>query len=234
MFNFIGRTKIMDSKELPIQPGYQVTAEGLALVSALDNGFEYVYPCQGVVGERFVGFSYSYTLTPTVLTTVEYYNVPATPPYTINLSYIPVAANGSIPAQIYVNNGTVGLTIGDPSTVATAYSIAGTSLTFNAAQAGLLMSITYKYNPTSLDLMFNNQAMYTSFTPSAITGTTGVILRGEVFTDQFDASAGWTQSSPVMLGANGMLTDTGSGTVLDCVLTHIPTADIPYIGVRFV
>lgn len=228
MLDLTGKTKIVDSKEFPLVSGAVISAEGMALINYLDNGIEKVKPCNGTDAGKFVGFSYGYTLTPLTKAKVEKFTVPASSPYTVSLMNIPVSGQIAI-----VNADGTEQTAGDPSADANTYSIDGSTITFHAGQAGKIVTITYKYSPTALQLTYEDKVMNTSFAPSEVTNSIGCIIRGEVYTDQFDASAAWTATSTVRLGDNGVLTDSGSGTALTCTITHIPTVESPFLGIRF-
>jgi hypothetical protein len=228
MLDFTGKTKIVDSKEFPLVSGASISAEGMALINYLDNGVERVKPCNGADAGVFVGFSYGYTLTPLQKAKVAKFTVPAVSPYTATLTDTPISGQIAI-----VNASGTEQTVGDPSADADTYSLNGTVLTFHAGQAGKVVTVTYKYSPTALELTFEDKVMNTSFAPSEVTNSIGCILKGEVYTDQFDASAAWTASSTVKLGSNGVLTDAGGGATVSCTIIHIPTVDCPLLGLRF-
>jgi hypothetical protein len=229
MLDFTGKTKVVDSKEFPIVAGSTIAAEGMALINALVDGVEHIKPCNGTDAGAFVGFSYGQTLTPVYKTKVETLTVPATSPYTTSLVNTPVSG------QIYIANSVPTEQVaGTPGALsANEYSISGTTITHHAGQAGLVITVTYKYTPTALELMLGDKMMITSFAPSGVTGTMGAILRGEVYTDQFDANAAWSASSTVKLGTAGVLTDTGSGATVTCTVIHPPTVGCPFLGIRF-
>jgi len=228
MLDLNGKTKIVDSKEFPLVDGASISAEGMALINYLDNGVERVKPCNGTDAGKFIGFSYGYTLTPWTKAKVETFVVPAVSPYTATLKHPPISGQIAI-----VNASGTEQTVGDPSADADTYSITGSVITFHAGQAGKTVTVTYKYSPTALELSFTDKVMNTSFAPSQVTNSIGCILRGEVYTDQFDAGAAWTASSTVKLGDNGVLTDSGSGATITCTITHIPTVESPFLGIRF-
>lgn len=232
MLDFTGKTKIVDSKEFPIVAGSVINAEGMALINAIVDGVERIKPCNYTDAGAFVGFSYGQTLTPIYKTKVEVLTVPATAPYTTNLTHAPLAVT-----SVYMQNATpteqVSGTIGALSANEYSWVVGGTQFVHHAGQAGLVMTITYKYAPTALELMLEDKLSFPSFAPSGVTGTMGAILKGEVYTDQFDANAAWSASSTVKLGYGGLLTDTGSGATVTCTVIHTPTVECPFLGIRF-
>ena len=74
--NLTGRTKINISKEIGVQTGKVVTAEGMALVKAMENGEECVKPADGGDGASFAGVSYGHVFTPMTLSMVEEFIAP--------------------------------------------------------------------------------------------------------------------------------------------------------------
>jgi len=230
MLDLYGKTRIIDSKEFPIVTGVSVIAEGMAMVSVLEDGIEKIKPTAGEAAERFVGFSYGYTFRPLYKVIVERLVCPAASPYTATLKHTPVSG------QIAITNGSTEQVAGTPGALsANEYSISSGVVTFHSGQASLTETITYKYSPSAQELMFEDHVLTTSFTPSEMLQSIGCILKGEVWTDQYDAGTLWTATSTVKLSATtGLLTDTSSnGVTVSCVIVHIPTEDNPFLGIRF-
>ena len=72
---------------------------------------------------------------------------------------------------------------------------------------------------------------------STALGQTGVITAGEVLTSEFDVAADWTPKATgqldVYLGANGLFTTKTDGTKVNAVVTRLPVAGSPYLGLQF-
>lgn len=217
-------SKLLQTIERPVAAGATVTQEGSALVWDAVNGG--VKPSTGAAGEIFAGVSFSQQMTP--LQFPQYDSLTATAPAsgqpTVTTSYTPLA--GTI--RVYdVTTGTV-QTAGTPATTANQYSISGGVVTLNAAQAGHTIEVSYRYAPTTYQVL----AIQGNIPPggsSALTlNSTGVVIWGDVVTTEFDTSVDWTsvsESTPVTLGANGLFTIGGSGTPLtSAYVTQLPTS----------
>jgi hypothetical protein len=56
---------------------------------------------------------------------------------------------------------------------------------------------------------------------------------GEVFTDQFDSTLAWDAGTAITSGANGQLTQGGSGATLDARVVSVPNVNNPLLGIAF-
>jgi hypothetical protein len=229
MILFNGKIKIVQSREFPIAAGSVVNAEGQAVVQAFENGVEVVKPSLGSSGEKFMGFTYGPVFTPVVKSLVEDLVVPASGAYTVTLMNEPLAG------QLFIkdlNTGTV-QSLGDPAN-ANEYSISGKVVTFNSGNAGHAMFIQYRYSPTSLEVLMNDKMMITTMSPVAVINSIGVIQQGEVWTDQFNAAVDFASATALKMNAGGIITDqTGSGSSINGIITHVPDISVPYLGIRF-
>jgi len=227
MLHLDGKTRISQSKEFPISTGEVVAAEGVALMQVLEDGEECVKPTTAAGTEVFIGFSYGQTMTPVTKSNVEELTCPAVALYTVTLEKEPIAA------QIYiVNSAGTEQTSGDPAN-ANEYSIVAKVVTFHAGQAGLVETITYRYSPTAVELQFEDKLDLTSFAATDYVSSIGAILQGEIFTDQFDAGVAWAGGAVVKCGASGIVTIGGAGATISCVVTHVPTVETPFLGLRY-
>jgi hypothetical protein len=218
--------------ERPIATGSTIAAEGVPLIRALERGKEHVKPSAGAAGEIFVGFSWAHNLVPSMISRVENATIPGGAPYTVQLS-----RNNLVAANILVvkaSDGTA-LTEGNPAN-AGEYSCNDTTglLTFNVAEAGIDIVVTYRYYPTTLEAKFNYPDPDVNINPAfEVLNQIGFIPGGEVYTDQFDAAVDWANQTDVYLGA-GILA--GSGNVklpAGHRVVHVPTVDNPYLGIMF-
>jgi len=231
MLELLGNSRIIQSKEFPVVTGGTVTAEGLCLIQAFEDGLEKAGISNATTTNKFLGFSYGETFTPATKSKVETLSVPASSTYTITLAHVPTA--GQI--RIYDNTGSAVITAGNPSNSAE-YSISALGvITFNVARASHSMTITYRYAPTAFEIMSEDHVRITSYSATDYISSIGCIQQGEIFTDQFDASVNWAGYTSIKACANGLLsTNSGTGTVITgAVLTHVPTAELPYVGIRF-
>lgn len=205
--------------------------EGTPLVHAMENGVAAVKPSTGAAGEKLVGIAIDRPGIPTIVPRVETRTVPASSPYTLTLEK-PV--NGNVGINIVNANGTrTAVTAGTPASNAGQYSISGNVVTFNSAQAGATVELTYFYAISMQEAMVRFK--FDAFTPTnAPLPTVGLLTTGLAFTDRFDPAsnwAGWAPGTDIKLG-DGVFTLTGSGAVIDAVVEAIPGADSPFLGIR--
>jgi len=229
MLNLLAKSKIVQSQEFPVMAGSSITAEGLALMQQISGGVEYVLPTAGGA-EVFMGFSYGEVFTPATKSLVESLVIPAAGAVTLTLLHAPLT-NTQVSAYDVTN--TVIQVLGNPA-VANQYSCVGTLLTFHAAKAGATMRVTYRYSPTAEELIAVDNVRITSFSSTDYVSSIGCIQEGEIYTDQFNAARDWGAATGVKTMANGLLdTQTGGGTVIACVITHVPDVSYPFLGIRF-
>ena len=224
------------------QPLYSLAPrveEGMALCAVMESGHQ-AATVQASAGANdvFIGFAYSYyTISPTQLIAVETYTVP-TGGGTVTLVNPPL--NGANGAGLRVYNTTASSVISYNGTPGTGvYQIGGTgnqTLTFNAAQAGASVTVTYAYAPTvaQVNAMVGEGTYFGATQPTDVTGTIGLIRRGLVYTNQFDPSIDFTAANAqVRVGANGLLTTAGVGPLINGLVYELPTSDFPFLGVNF-
>jgi len=215
-----------------IATGQAIPAEGLVLATILESGVEVIQPSVGGVStEKFVGFSFAHTLNPANFSKVETIVIPTASPYTYTL-----ARNNLVSGQISVNDGGTFMAITDPPIATDEFSVDASSgvVTFFSADAGKSVTVTYRYVPTTLEaqavIQDPNINIANAFT---VLGQCGVIMFGEVYTDQYDATVDWNTSVPKM-GAAGIIASGGSDTSIpNAVVIHVPSTDNPYLGIRY-
>jgi hypothetical protein len=194
----------------------------------LENGQEHVKPAVGDAGEIFVGFSWMHNVMPSVLSKVELVVVPKVAPFTFQLSrqnIISGQISGSNKGTFY-EEGTVAAHIFDCEE-------STGILTFDPSDAEKRIEMVYKYSPSVLEAKANYADADININPAfAFLGSIGCILTGEIFTDQFDASVDWSAKRGEVYLGTGLLTGSGA-TKLGAHVTHVPTADNPFLGVQF-
>jgi hypothetical protein len=164
---------------------------------------------------------------------VEVVTVPATSPYTRTLSYTPVGA-----PQIRTAAGVAIVPDANASLADGEYTISGATITFHSAQAGVVMTVTYKRNLTVLEqrALEGDGAEPGVIKAHVAVGSVGILSHGIFYTDMVDQSAAWyaaTASTVVKGGANGLLQIAGTGaTVRDAVVLQFPTANVPFVGLK--
>jgi len=248
MFNFRdSNTTLKRTKD--VAAASTVAVEGALLIRALEGGVEKVKPSTGTgSGEIPVGFALldNETFTQNVL--VETVHVPAAGPYTVTLSHGLLAGTGPASYEVMVMpaSGTpYTQEAGAGATLKFEVTTAATGLlTFNAANAGVALTVQYRVNLLASEAQQQGMGLSTSDggpgvrsinnTASAqfksVTVYTG---HGEIFTKEFDAAANWNSGViSTMPGNPGRLTMGGGGTDVSAFMRviKVPTVDDPHLG----
>lgn len=205
--------------------GHVITTEGVALGYVMENGKAKVRPSTGEAGERFAGFSLSRNSQAHRLTKVVNAQVPALAPYKITLSHTP---NEN---ELRVS----GFELTTDPVEAGKVTLVGKELEFAAADAGKMVEICFAFTPTVLEAVQVAGNDPVGGLPSTGLGTIGVVIEGDVYTDQFDVTADWNGNGRdpvnVYLGAGGLLTTKTGGTLLgNVVVIAVPTAGAAFLG----
>lgn len=229
--------------ERSVLSGTTITEEGVLLQATLDasTGTEVVSLAVASSGLQIAGFAIRDNADNATTSTVEEGTVPAASPFEFQLS------NNNLVASTPGDGSTASIRVtsdGNNQTIVDGSSPSGGQvglepvtglLTFNTAEQGEDIVVTYRYNLTVAEsrLLFfqrniNNEA-------GALFGQVGVGHgHGEIFTDQFDATIDW---STVAVGAihsavDGTVSETG-GTALDARVISVPNVNNPLLGLAF-
>jgi hypothetical protein len=197
-----------------------IQAEGQALTRQPGNMSAGVGPSQGVAGEVFCGFAIAgVSAAPFVEGyegKVEEFVVPSNG--TVKLSCVPVAG------QVSAFDVTAGAVDADAA-------VAGQNV--SGLTAGNTVKVTYKTAMSAVQA----RALMGDAQPGGysglVVGMVGTLKRGTVYTSEFDASVNWAAVTAIKVGAAGMLTDDGNGPAIEGFVVHVPTADVPFLGVEF-
>lgn len=220
--------------EKEVLPGEVLTEEGVLLVASLDpaTGTEKVAASTGTANEVVAGFAIRDNADNATTSEVEELVVPTTPnPLTVQLSN-----NNLVATQVRVVGAVTGaLTEGNPVNAGEFSANDATGvLTFNAAQQGEAITVTYRYNLTVAEARLKFFQRNINNEASALFGQVGVGHgHGEIFTDQFDASVDWSAGPAITSGANGQLTVGGTGSTLDARVISVPNVNNPLLGIAF-
>ena len=227
----LNRTFYNRAVEKAVATGATVAKEGLALIAVMEGGVEKVKPSTGAADEKFVGFSLLTNITPDVLNNFVEATIPAASPYTVTIEH-----SNIVSGQIVANDLTAGgqLTLGDPATNDDQFSFNNGVLTFAAARANHVIVIGYRYYPTVLE------AQSTYYEGSINNGAAQLFNRvavavgpGEFYTTEYDVTTDWTSVTDVRLGANGIITGAGSGTVISDRVVSVPGLGSAFLGIAF-
>lgn len=219
---YLPNSKIVDSSDVLVAAGAIITAEGQALIRASGAPSSGVTVSGGSSSEIFAGFSIqgvSAAPYPALyLSKVEKFTVPGSG--IVQLAQTPVSG------QLGVYDTTTSTQVSSPTVVGS---------TVTGLTAGDIVNVTYQYAATVIqsrsiigDTQPGGSAGYS-------VGQTGLIQRGTIFTDQFNAAVNWAAATAIKTQANGQITDqTGSGaTITGAYVVQAPTSDVPFLGITF-
>jgi hypothetical protein len=231
----LNSTKILEHKERPIALGATIESEGVPLVRVFENGSEHVTPATGGGGEVFVGFSWMHNIVPSVVPFVETIKVPGAG----KAQEVYLTKNNLVADMISIMNGATQMTEDTPGppAVINHYSVTDASglVVFDPAEtnAGDTLIVTYMYSPSVAEAKALYRHSHINIQPAfEFLRSIGVITIGEIFTDQYDAAIDWSAAATIDLGA-GIVTEGGGGDTIQGHVTHVPTADNPYLGIQF-
>lgn len=225
-FNF---SRFDRSTTRAVNPANLISVEGAPLVvdNSVDNG---VKVSVGGASEIWSGISISQQNTITQSGFVDTLTASSASPYTTNLTN-PLAATTAI--YVYDNTAGSAMTIvtAAPTTGQVEVAAGSTLLTFNSAQAGHSVTAYYRYNLTAAQSIGLQGTILPGGDSGAILNVVGVLIAGDVYTDQWDASVAWTGNPvAVKLSTAGLFTVGGSGISVPGRVIHAPTSDDPFLG----
>lgn len=214
--------------------GTVVAQEGLIVCAVLEAGEEKAKIVAAPAStDKVLGFTKTGDSQPARTSKVDKVLVPATGVLTAQLS----EANIVVTAVRAVITSTAGaLTVITTGTPASGEVLVATTglLTFHADQASKEIEVTYLFDLTVMqskqrygERHVNNRDLHATFANIEV----GVGY-SELYTDAFDGASDWTSTAAIKLGANGILTKSGSGPTLNLVVVHVPSAELPFLGVR--
>lgn len=202
----------------PIAMGKTVTIEGQALVSVLEDNVEKVKPATGVANEKVVGFARFRQLAFGVNAKVEDLVVPAEAPFTAELSKNNIVDYKFVGASVApVLNTTTGV------------------VTFDAADAGKIVTATYRWNMTVSEAKTTMYEAPVNHPDVNLMGMVGVGKgKGRIYTLHYDASKTYDGTTVLVVGADGIITVGGTGTAIPGGrVVQVPSTTDPYLGVEF-
>lgn len=217
-------TRIFSSVNRPIVAGQSVSVEGAALISVASSGVYGVQLSTGVSGEVFAGVSIAHTMSQSSLPILDEFTIPSASPYTVTLSNTPTGGT------IRVVASTTGVIAAGSSGTPGQYSLSGTTMTFNAAQAGQTVKIAYRYAPTVAQLQYLQGDAYPGQNGPALLGQIGVLLNGDIYTTEYDTTKDWTANPDVTLAAGGLFSTGGVVTLAGVNVIEAPSQTNPFLG----
>lgn len=224
--------RVRTSDNLKVHSAAVIPAEGCALVADYEGGALVVKPSTGASGEKFVGVSIAETMNQALLPFIDQLQS-AAEGNTVTLTNRPQA--GTLLVEVVEANGSrTKLTSGAPASGNNQYSLANDVITFHAEDhQGKVFVVAYRYSPTVLQLREIQGDQAPGQTAMATLSVVGAIQEGVVETSEFDTTVQWDGSVDVKLGANGRFTQGGSGVTVPAIITKVPSAGSPFLGLMF-
>jgi hypothetical protein len=232
----------------PVTPGFTVTEEGTLLQAVLSGGVECVQLATANTGLALCGFAISDNQSISIMPAVETGTIPLTGPYTIQLSNNNLVGTvGTVQMRVVDNAGAITFSQQtDANTTLYWFVTPSTGLvTFNSNQAGVSVTMTYRYNVTVAQAQqkyfqrnINNQA-------GAVFNTVAVLAGiGEIWTSEFDATSNWAASNIAAIYSSGTVALSTAGVVsltnstatqlpATTRVVHIPDTTSPFLGLAF-
>lgn len=226
----LNQTRIHASTERKLSAGAVLKSEGAALVATYEDNELRVKPSEGKADEVFVGVAISAIASVTVAPKVEELVINKDTA-TVELSRLPITDK-----DIAIKVGETAITVG-ASVAATTAKLEKLKLTFDDSLKGKTAVVTYRFSPNAEELYVVQGEQRPGVHVTTALGQTGVITAGEVLTSEFDVAADWTPKAngqiEVHLGANGLFTTKTDGVKVNAVVTRLPVAGSPYLGLQF-
>lgn len=215
-------TSFVRSTDMALAIGAAISENGQALVNTIVNGKEGVQPSTGAAGEVFVGFAALQTSAAPVL-----------PTSIVRVEELVVPASGVIALAKTPLTGSVHVAKASDNSAVAVNAVTGVNVDVTAANADLLVRVTYRAALTVAEARAKVGDVQPGGYSGNIVGQAGVGQQGVIYTSAFDTSKDWSAATAIKLGANGVLTDSGTGATIKAVVVHLPSVDYPFLGLRF-
>lgn len=228
---YLPKTAVGKVFSVPLLSTITSLVEGAALVAGLENGTLVAKTATPADTDKFLGFTHIHNIIPTELTKVETVTVPSASTYTVTLKRTPLTAASRLSVR---NASNTNLTYHASTPADGVFTVSGSTITFHSAQAGATMTVTYVYTATVAEAIAAYGEFYTSANGAVSSKHVSLIKEGEIFTDQFDLAANWTSATSIKVGTGSkLILGSGTGASIDGYVTHVPTEEVPFLGIRF-
>lgn len=228
----LNRSYFNDLRERAVAPGAAITEEGQLLMYVdAGDGTLAVQPTAGAGTDRAAGFAITDALKYVTEVVVEVLTVPVGGG-TVSLRQNNLVASTS--RAVASVTGVLTAVGGAPAAGEFQIAAVAGTITFNAAQAGETVTVTYRYTPTLDEALatwhersVNNRAQ-DYFSSVSVGG-----LEGEIFTDQYDTTQAYTVGALMYTGAGGRVTSSAASTVVIGICSQVPSIADGKLGVKF-
>ena len=150
----------------------------------------------------------------------------------------PLVANSSPAANTSIvfldTNGVLRLSVGNAWPVGytnDADRLVGGSFTATGLD-GITIRVRALYIPT-LKRQIALVGSHVDATPLSSGASVSCIRRGLIYTSAYDTSLAWTLGDEVHTGSHGIFTKSGGDVIDGAIVVHIPTPEVPSLGIEF-
>lgn len=234
----LDRTRATESFEYSVLPSAMITAEGQPVVADYSTGLFNVKPAEATATDKFVGVTISQQINLVALPFIEEIVADTTNSLSrTNLFVGQLRAVGSVTGALTVVNAPAVPVAGEVSV-----NWVNGTLTFNAAQAGETVTVSYRYVPTSLEALTVQGNITPGGSSTFVLNSTGVITRGDIYTTEYNPVIDWATAATsgwIVAVKNGLFTAyataaaaaaDGAVVVVDGIITNVPAAGLSVIG----
>jgi hypothetical protein len=220
----------------PLAMSATVATEGQGLVAVLEDNIEKVKPGTGAGGEVFVGFARFRQLQFPISANVENLVIPNAAPYTVELAKTNLVIIPTVQCRaVITSSGAPFIPAGAASPGHFVIDATHGVLTFDIADAGTPITVTYRWNLTVYEAKTTLYEAPVNYPDPNMAGQVGVGKgKSRIYTLHFDATKLYNATSALCLGADGMVTVAGGGAAIpNSRVVQVPTAADPYLAVEF-
>lgn len=219
-------TRIFNNEHRQLETGASVPDEGIALVFVKEGAQTVVTQSKGVAGELFAGVSQARN-TPPLFVPFVYEGI-INQAEGLELPRLPIT--GQILVRIDGSAATIGA--GAPGAAGTV-QLNGQQLNFHSGDNEKEIFVQFMYEPTVTEARQFKGDVAVGGLSSLAQGVIGVITRGDVSTNYFNAADDWSSALQVKLGADGKFTTSGTGVTLpNVVVMNAPSGENPLLTLR--
>lgn len=223
-----------------LSDGVQSIGEGYALVAKLENGELAVAPSTGAADEVFVGTSINQQAWPD-LTRPMNEIVVLDKNGVGTLMRDPVVTQVAVFKNEYVGNGSAKYDDADVTVGGAGQDKRRIQVKLPAPAAGetapetTSVKVQYQYSPSTVEALTTVGGTEPGLGLTAVTGHTGVIFGGDIYTSCYDVTDDWSKGGKVYLGEGGQFTLKPGGTqVMNAVILQVPQfGGNQYLGLSF-
>lgn len=225
------RSYFNDIRERAVAPAASITEEGQLLMYVdAGDGTLAVQPSAGAATDRVAGFAITDALKYVTQTVVEVLTVP-TGGGTVSLRQNNLVASNT--RAVGSTTGALTAVGGAPAAGEFQMAIVAGTITFNAAQAGETVTVTYRYTPTLDEALATWHERSVNSRAQDYFSSVGVgCQEGEIFTTMYDTTQAYAVGNVVNSGAGGLVT-TAAGGVAIGIVSQIPSVSDGRLGVKY-